>query len=56
MVPFFSHLAIKSNTVPFFYLLRKGSVKSSEVNMPHEYMASYQVPNTEYLSKFTMLS
>ena len=33
----------------FCYLLPKGSVKSKEVNMPNEYMASYQVPNTEYL-------
>ena len=49
MVPFSSHMAIKSSTVPFLLPLAKGSVKSKEVNLPHEYMASYQVPNTEYL-------
>ena len=49
MVLFFSHKAIKSSTVHFCYLLPKGSVKSEEVNVRHEYMASYQVPNTEYL-------
>ena len=49
MVPIFSQMTSKSSTFPFGYLLPKGYVKNKEVIMPHEYMASYQVPNTEYL-------
>ena len=47
MVPIFSQMTSKSSTFPFCYLLPKGYVKNKEVT--HEYMASYQVPNTEYL-------
>ena len=49
MMPFFLQMRIKSSTVPFLLPLDKRFCKSKEVNMPHEYMASYQVPNTEYL-------
>ena len=55
IVPFFSQMTIKSSTVPFCNSLPKGFVKSKEVNTPHEYLAGYQVPNTEYLWKFTVL-
>ena len=48
MVPFFLQMTIKSSTVPFLLPLAKKFVKSKEVNMPHEYMASFQVPNAEY--------
>ena len=47
MVSFFLQMTTKSSTVPFFYLLPKGFVKSKKVNMPHEYMASY-IPGPKY--------
>ena len=49
MVPFFSKMTIKSSTVPSLLPLAKRFCKSKEINMPHEYMAGYQVPNTEDL-------
>ena len=56
MVSFFSQMTIKSVQFRFCYLLQKDFVKRKEVSMSHEYMTSYQVSNTEYLWKFTMLS
>ena len=48
MVPFFSQWQLNPGQFYICYILPKGFVKSKDINMPHEYMASYQVPNTEY--------
>ena len=49
MVPFLLQMTTKSSTVTLLVPLAKMCfVKSKEVNMPHECMASYQIQNTKY--------